>query len=177
MNEARLLGAVIAGGQSRRFGRDKAAEPIFDQPMIEHVAKALGEQTERLVVCGRTWEGMECIEDRPKPGLGPLGGLNAALSLANREGYDAVLCVPVDVLPVPRDLYQLLGGDGPAVCETQYLLGFWPASCAHPLDKFLENGGRAVHAWLDHAYARRVVEPEILTNINRPDDLKRKPWL
>ncbi|MBU2289322.1 MAG: molybdenum cofactor guanylyltransferase [Gammaproteobacteria bacterium] len=175
MNAARLLGAVIAGGQSRRFGRDKAAEPIFGQPMIEHVARALGEQTERLVVCGRGWERIECIEDRPRAGLGPLGGLNAALYLANCGGYDAVLCVPVDVLPVPRDLYELLGGDEPGVFETQYLIGFWPTFCAKPLDDFLRNGGRAVHDWLDLANARRVVEPVALTNINRPSDLKRKP--
>lgn len=78
-----ILGAMLAGGRSRRFGSDKALADIGGKPMIAHVVDALAPQVDSLVIRGRDWPGLARIGDRPGDGLGPLGGgVNAALHRA-----------------------------------------------------------------------------------------------
>lgn len=103
-----ILGAIIAGGQSRRFGSDKALAEIGGKPLLDHVAEALRRQTDALIVCGREWPGATSIPDRPAPDQGPLGGLCAALRHAADNGFDAVLTAGCDTLPVPAELLSLL---------------------------------------------------------------------
>lgn len=168
----KILGAVLAGGQSRRFGQDKAAIAIEGICMLDRVIGILSEQVDRVVVCGRDWGEYQRVEDRPVAGMGPLGGLNGALAFARAHGFDAVLTVPVDVLPLPENLVQLLQGSGAAVFAEQHLIGLWPVDCGEMLDAYLasSNGG-AFRGWLDHMKVRRVSEPYQLHNVNAPDDL------
>ncbi len=166
-----ILGAVIAGGRSRRFGGDKALADIEGKPMIAHVVDMLAPQVDALVVCGRDWPGLARIEDRPVKGLGPLGGLNGALHHALARGDAGVLCVPLDVLPLPGDLPARLAGDGAAVFARQHAIGYWPARLAPLLDEMLAAGERRIEALIAAAGARRVEEPFAMRNINRLEDL------
>jgi molybdopterin-guanine dinucleotide biosynthesis protein A len=169
---ARYLGAIIAGGQSRRFGSDKALAMIEGKPMLDHVVAALRPQVDHIVICGRDWPGLERIEDQPGPGLGPIGGLNAALHHGAVQGFDAVITVPVDVLPLPGDLLTRLAGDGPAVFAEQHLIGYWPAALAPKLDRWVADGHLSIWSWIEAAQARRVADPEGLANINFRADLQ-----
>ncbi|MBA3896663.1 MAG: NTP transferase domain-containing protein, partial [Sphingomonadaceae bacterium] len=63
-----ILGAVLAGGASRRFGSDKALAMRDGRPLIAHVVDALATQVDAVVVCGRDWGGLPSIADRPAPG-------------------------------------------------------------------------------------------------------------
>ncbi|HEX7775206.1 MAG TPA: NTP transferase domain-containing protein [Parvibaculum sp.] len=171
-NTKKILGAILAGGGSRRLGRDKAAEIVGGKPMLDHVIEGLAPQVAEIALCGRDRNGLRRIEDRPSPGLGPLGGLNGALAFAAAHGFDAVISAPVDVLPFPADLAARLVGDGPAVLEDQHLLGFWPVSCAGALDAYLAAAPDvAFHRWLDHIKARKVGERARLFNLNTQADL------
>ncbi|MCE9650493.1 MAG: molybdenum cofactor guanylyltransferase [Parvibaculum sp.] len=171
-NHRRVLGAILAGGKSRRFGRDKAAELVGGKPLLDHIVYALRPQVAELAICGRDREGLTRIDDRPSGDLGPLGGLNGALAYAAERGFDAVVSAPVDVLPLPSDLVAQLAGDGPAVFEAQHLLGYWPVSCAAQLDVYLGSAEDvAFHRWLDHIRARKVGERARLFNLNTQADL------
>jgi molybdopterin-guanine dinucleotide biosynthesis protein A len=165
------LGAIIAGGLSTRFGSDKALALIDSRTMIEHAVDALRPQVDAMVLCGREWPGLETVEDRPTERIGPLGGLNAALHHAGCSGFDAVLCVPVDVWPLPANLRDLLVGEHPAVFDQQHLIGFWPARFATVLDGHIARGSRSMRSWIDVGHARSVAEPRPLLNINRQSDL------
>ncbi len=169
----RLLGALLAGGKSSRFGRDKTVEHIDGKPLILHAYNALAACVEQLVICGRPWEDLVELKDRPEPGLGPLGGLSAALIYAQEHDFDAVLCSPADILGLTPQALHSLNGSTAAVFQDQHLIGYWPASYAAKLDVFLASGGRAVWDWINLAGARHVMDPPGLTNINTPDDLKR----
>jgi molybdopterin-guanine dinucleotide biosynthesis protein A len=171
-NAPKILGAVIAGGQSRRFGSDKALAPVGGKPMLDHVIEALRPQTGAIMICGRQWPGLETIADRPLGGIGPLAGLNAALHFAVANGFDVVLSVPVDVLPVPADVAALLGGHGPAVFDKQHLIGWWPATLAPMLEHHVREGHRTLKGWIAQSGARRVKEPPGLINVNFADDLR-----
>src|SRR3990167_7470371 len=90
-SDLRVLGAILAGGKAQRFGSDKAHALWRGERLIDRFAAALGPQCEDLVVCGREEPGFTSLPDRPEAGLGPLGGLNAALHHARDNGFDAVL--------------------------------------------------------------------------------------
>ena len=172
MSDTRILGAILAGGASTRFGSDKAQAAFGGAPLFEHVRSALTPQVSALVCCGRDWPGMPALPDRPEPALGPLGGLCAALHHAEAHGFAQVLTVPVDVLPVPENLVQILGSEGPAVLAGQFLIGLWPSALAAQLEDHLHSGKRAVRSWLDISGARFVDDRGLgLVNVNSAHDL------
>lgn len=166
-----LLGAILAGGQARRFGSDKAQALWRGRRLIDHVADALGSQTTALIVCGRKEPGFGCVPDRPGPGLGPLGGLNAALRFAETHGFAHVLTAGVDCPGLPADLAARLAGEGAGVVADQPVVGLWPVSVADDLADFLAEGGRALYGFAERVAARRVALPAPLHNVNRPGDL------
>lgn len=168
-----ILGAVLAGGRSTRFGSDKALATIGGRRLIDRTAAALADQVDRVVICGREWPPYCCLPDRPAPGLGPLGGLAAALHFAAANDFEAVLSLPVDTLAVPANLLACLGSGGPRYFDEQYLVGFWPASLAGQLEAHVAAGHRSVRSWLAVCSARSVAEPHTIGNANFAHDLGR----
>ena len=165
----KLLGAIIAGGGSRRFGADKAAQLLGGKALIEHVADALTPQVDALFVCGRTWPGMVSAADRPAPDMGPLGGLCAALHHAASDGFDAVLTAGCDVLPVV-DL-RALTGPVAAVIACQPLFGFWPACLHDTLDHHLATQSDfSMRRWIAVCGAREVECVTPFHNLNTRED-------
>lgn len=124
-----------------------------------------------MVVCGREEAGFTCVPDWPEPGLGPLGGLAAALRHAEELGFTHALSAGVDVPDLPFDLAEALAGDGAAIVESQPVVGLWPVGAGPMLETFLAGGGRSLYRFADHVGARRVDLPAPLMNVNRPEDL------
>ncbi len=168
----RALGAILAGGQGRRFGSDKAAALLGGKPLIEHVADALRGQVEALVVVGRSWPGFVMLDDRPEGALGPLAGLNAALHRARDMGLDGVLSAGCDTLPIPLDAAALLIGPEPAFFEGHFLFGWWPTRLAALLEHHLAEGrDRSMRGWIAQCGAHTVPPPATLHNLNTEADL------
>lgn len=167
----KTLGAILAGGQARRFGSDKAQALYRGARLIDRVAAALAAQCAAVVVCGRGEPGFACIPDWPEPGLGPLGGLAAALRHAREQGYSHVLSAGVDVPDLRHDLAATLAGEGAAIVESQPVVGLWPAVAASELEAFIAGGGRSLYRFADHIGARQIELPAPLMNVNRPEDL------
>ncbi len=166
----RILGAVLAGGRSSRFGSDKALALHAGKPLIAHVAEALLGQCRSVVVCGRDWGGLPSVADYPGPGLGPMSGLCAALRHAQATGHEAVLCAPCDVLGLHADAVQRLS-PGPAVADGQWLIGLWPTDLAASLEALLRTDGAiSARRWAAASGAEPRAIPG-LRNINRPIDL------
>ena len=173
----RILGAVLAGGAARRFGSDKALALAHGVSLIDRVADGLRPQVAEMVLCGRALPGWQTLDDRPRAGLGPLGGLCAALHHAQGHGFDAVLSVASDVLPVPPELVRWLGAgadSGAAVVAGQHLLGLWPTALAHRLDLHLAaDDDLSLRTWIAACGAVPVAIPITMFNINTPADLVR----
>ena len=167
----KLLGAILAGGQARRFGSDKAQALYEGARLIDGVAAALGAQCDAVVVCGREEPGFTCIADWPEAGLGPLGGLAAALRYAEADGLTHVLSAGVDAPDLPHDLAALLAGEGAGIVESQPVVGLWPVTALPALETFLGGGGRSLYRFADAIGARRVELARPLMNVNRPEDL------
>lgn len=145
----KLLGAVIAGGRSSRFGSDKALAPIDGRPMIEHVVAALRPWVDELVICGRAYGEDRFLPDSPKQGLGPLAGFNAALRHAAANGFGAVITMPCDTPRVRPGIFAALRRQtGPACLSGCPIIGIWPVTLAEGLNSFvMTDPRRSVRGW------------------------------
>jgi molybdopterin-guanine dinucleotide biosynthesis protein A len=85
------IGALLAGGRSRRMGCDKALLPVGDGTLLDHMLARLRALPLTEVVVCRDAPG--CLADA-LPGLGPLGALHG---LSLRYPGRTLLVVPVDM--------------------------------------------------------------------------------
>lgn len=167
----RLLGAVIAGGRSSRFGSDKAEALWQGRPLIDHAIAALRPFTDAIVLCGRDHDGLPSVPDRPAPDMGPLGGICAALHHARTHGHEAVLTVGCDTPLLPVALLERLSGNAPAFVAQLPLIGCWSTGLAAGLDAFLaEDRKHAIRVWAAEAGAL-AIDWRGLANVNEPGDL------
>lgn len=168
-----ILGCVLAGGQSSRFGSDKALVELDGRTLIARAVDTLTGWCEHVVVVGREVAPVSTLPDWPRPGMGPLAGIAAALHLARDEGYEAVLTCGVDSLNLPEDLPDLLS-PAPACLAVQPVVGLWPVAASAVLDAILAAPGHHSLRQFAEAVGARMVqgacEP---ANINTPDDLAR----
>lgn len=171
----RVLGAVLAGGRSSRFGSDKALALLEGVSLLDHARAALSPFCAEVVVCGHPHPSARVLADRPAPDMGPLGGLNAALHEALAGGFDGVLVTGCDMPSFPPALAHALIGDGAAVLEGQPLAAWWPAALADALDRHLaETSKHSIRGWIEKVKPRIVTMPDlVLPNVNRPADLEQ----
>lgn len=167
----KLLGAILAGGKSTRFGSDKAVAIVDELPLIDHVVMGMFRNTDHLLIVGRDWRDFDAIPDGDHAGEGPLAGLLAALTHANANGYDGVITAACDALPVP-DLASLSELDGPAVIEGHWLFGYWPADFLGELRAWLAGqSDRSMRGWLFRCGAQEVPSADTIYNLNTREDL------
>lgn len=167
----RLLGAVLAGGQSRRFGSDKALALLDGRTLLELAVARLAGWCDAVVAIGRGEAPVPTVPDWPQPGMGPLGGIAGALHHARAGGYGAVLTMGVDSLGLPDDLPALLA-PGPAYLSDQPVVALWPVSALAAAEEILGGGGRhSVRALAEATGARAVVLKWASVNVNTPAEL------
>ena len=161
-----ILGAVLAGGQSSRFGSDKALAPLGGRTLLARAIVALEAQCADVIVVGRG-----DFADRPRAGMGPLGGINAALHHAATHGYAEVLTCGVDCGGLGPDARDELA-PAPAYVADQPVIGLWPASAAPALNAFLATDAKhSMRAFAAMIGARPVILSARTANINTREDL------
>jgi molybdopterin-guanine dinucleotide biosynthesis protein A len=167
----RVLGVVLAGGQSRRFGSDKALAQLGGYRLLDRAVATLARQCAAVVVAGRKDAPGPVLADWPRAHMGPLGGLAAALNHAAEHGFDAVLSVPVDAFALPADLLGELS-PAPAYAGDAPVIGLWPVGARQALADFLiQDRVHAVRAFAALIGARPVALSCLPANINTPADL------
>jgi len=166
-----ILGVVLAGGQSTRFGSDKALAELDGHTLLARAVDALSGWCEHVIVAGRATAPAPTIPDWPHPGMGPLAGVAAGLHHARDEGYDTVLTCGVDSVNLPENLLELLS-PAPAYLESQPVIGHWPAGAVDAIETLLLAEGK--HSMLAFAGAIGATAVKIAAkpaNINTPADL------
>jgi molybdenum cofactor guanylyltransferase len=186
---AGIEGAILAGGRSRRMGRDKLFLKLAGQTALQRIREAMSPLVERLRIIGR--ESAPALpEAQPDlyPGLGPLSGIHAALATAAATRVLAVACdFPLVTTPFLRGLVEALspgrdavvpcpGGEPLAVCAV-YRVG-----CVEEAARRLERGELAARDFaksLDAVFFDDLdlsrLDPSgcCLLNVNTPEDLER----
>lgn len=80
-----ISGVILAGGRSRRFGKNKALELLKGKPLIEHVIERMKRLFPRILLSTNSpkeyeYLNLETVRDIIK-GLGPIGGIYSCLSV------------------------------------------------------------------------------------------------
>lgn len=173
----KLLGAILAGGQSRRFGSDKAMVLFEGRPLIAHATASLRVWVDDIVICGRASpvEGAVSLVDRPRAGLGPLGGIGAALIHAVDHGFDAVFTVGCDTPIIPVSVFERLSASsGAAYVRSLPILARWPANLAGRLEHQLAtHPSYRVTAFAGAVDAVAIDANVAIANLNCPEVLVR----
>src|SRR2546421_12906263 len=108
-----VAGYILAGGGSRRFGRDKALAEVGGRPMLVRMIELLQSVTRpvKIVAVPSKYAafGAEIVEDR-WPGEGPFGGIITALEDAAKSprGCEWNLIVGCDMPFLTQDWLQFL---------------------------------------------------------------------
>jgi molybdopterin-guanine dinucleotide biosynthesis protein A len=186
----KVLGAVIAGGQSRRMGgEEKAFLALGGVVLIERVMSRIAPQVDSVVINANgdpvRFSLMDCpvIADTMACGT-PLAGLHAVLSHGRANGFDAVLTVPSDSPFLPLNLVARLldagartgAAVGSSGGQTHHLTGLWSTAMAGKLEELLL--ARKLRRMMDLADVFEIAvadwdtEPvDPFLNINTPEDL------
>lgn len=115
----RVPAYVLAGGRSSRFGTDKARANLAGVPLIRHVAEIVrrccDEPAAVADLAGKYADlGLRTIADR-RAGLGPLAGVEAALSdRLERLGPGWVVLASCDLAGLKREWVETLTRGLPA---------------------------------------------------------------
>jgi molybdopterin-guanine dinucleotide biosynthesis protein A len=164
----KVLGAVLAGGKSSRFGSDKGLALLNGTPLIDYARTLVAAQCDGVVTVGRGE-----VRDWPEAGRGPLGGLAGALLHAEQEGFDAVLSCALDSLGLPPDLRERLTPP-PSYVRSQPVIGLWPTGSLEDAQAILSSGASAsMRGFAERIGARAVKLPSEPANVNTPADLAR----
>lgn len=184
-----MTGAVLIGGKSRRFGRDKVVARVRDKPLIEHVIAVIAPLFEELVFIGHKRDDLQnlrIIEDIV-PGCGPMGGIYTALSMAQTE---ACFIFAADMPNLNPDLIRAMIARfaGQDVLIPAWSKGIEPLHAIYNrrilplLPPQLEKGWLKIERFLeqlsverlDEEFLRRFGDPAVMfANINTPHDAAR----
>ena len=188
----KIIGAIIAGGQSSRMGgREKAFLELASKPVILHVIEQFEPQVDQLVInangdANRFSEfGLEVVPDVLTSLTTPLAGLHAALVFTKSVDADVLITVPSDTPFLPFDLVAKLlekaVASGAAIAasggQEHYIIGAWKMELLDDLESAIARDNLfRVKDWAQRASAQKVewlVKPhDPFFNVNAPEDLR-----
>lgn len=152
-----VLGAILAGGTSRRMGRDKSEVIIGHHTMAEHVANALCAVAMRTVVVGREGSvaGVDAIADTVPGRPGPLAGLVTAFSIS--DGLP-VLLVSVDQPFLRQDTLKALASSKGGEAHVPVHEGVRQVTCALYGPECLRRAEALLARGWPHATLQRLLD-------------------
>ncbi len=187
--EQPVSAVVLAGGQSRRMGSDKALIEFRGKPVIAHVIDTLRELTGDVVVVSNRSASYHSLGARIvpdyEPPCGPLGGIAAGLQAVKHELAIVVACdMPFLSAPLLRYLLAAAPDYDAVVPQTgeefEPLHAVYRLACRAPIEQHLQRGDRRVISFFADVRLRAVPEAEwraydpegrSLINLNTPADL------
>jgi len=194
MDHNNILGTVLAGGKSQRFGEDKSQVNLANKLLIDHIlSEIIDEFNEVLIVSNNSikfnkFEKITKIEDYKK-GLGPLGGVLSAMKWikTNKREYQWIATFPVDTpffkKEILKDFIQKINLEESDLFfiksnNTRHnIFGLWSIKLIDKLEKDLDKGERKVELWANNIGVK-IINMEFSNNdpffnINTKEDLEK----
>ena len=192
MDHNNILGTVLAGGKSQRFGEDKSQVKLAGKLLIDHMLTEIIDEFKELLIVSNNKinfhysEKISIIEDFEK-GLGPLGGVLSAMNWIkeNQKGYNWIATFPVDTpffkRQILKDFIQNINFNESDLFfiksnNTRHnIFGLWSINLLDKLEKDLNNGERKVELWANNTGVK-IINMEFSNNdpffnINTKEDL------
>ena len=194
MDLNKILGVVLAGGKSQRFGQDKSQVKLKDKILIDYIlSEIIDEFNETLIVTNKTINFMESekitiIKDF-KEGLGPLGGVLSAMKWIkkNDKKYSWISTFPSDTpfftKKELKNFYKSIQIEKNKLFfiknnKTRHnIFGLWSLELMDQLESDLLKGERKVEFWAN-SIGVSIVNLEYKNfdpffNINTKEDLEK----
>ena len=194
MDVNNILGVVLAGGKSQRFGQDKSQVKLQDKLLIDFILnEIIGEFNEILIVANEPISFMKSknisLTKDFKSGLGPLGGVFTAMKWVkeNNRKYKWISTFPSDTpfftKKELRYFYDNIKINESKLFfikskETRHnIFGLWSLELIDQLQTDILRGERKVEVWANSIGVSTVnieyKEPDPFFNINTKDDLEK----
>lgn len=183
-----VTGVVLAGGGSRRMGRNKAFLELGGRPLIAHVLDRIAEVCEEVLIVANDiprYAGLSVrVVPDVFPGVGVLGGLHAGLQAAR---HDLVLAVGCDMPFLNPALLRAFaawaeGYDVVALRQgeqVETLHAAYRRTCLPAMEAAIRAGKRRIISFFPHVRVRYIApeEAEVLDpglrsflNVNTPEE-------
>ena len=194
MDHSKILGTVLAGGKSQRFGDDKSQVKLANKLLIDYILSEIIDEFKELLIISNNpiefqkSEKITVIKDFKKD-LGPLGGVLTAMKWIkdNNKDYQWVSTFPTDtpffknsilknffkkIHPEEGKLFFIKSNN-----TRHNIFGLWSIDLMDKLEEDLEKGVRKVEEWAD-SVGVNIIEMEFnkidpFFNINTREDLEK----
>ena len=194
MDYNNILPVVLAGGKSKRFGKDKSQTRLGSKILIDYIlAEIINDFKEVIIVANDPIKHVSSdkitkIEDYKKD-LGPLGGIFSAMKWVkdNNKKYPWIITFPSDtpffknkimnnflnkINTKESELFFMKSNE-----KRHNIFGLWSLDLIDQLEKDLENGSRKVEKWANNIGVKTInmsfEKKDPFFNINTKKDLEK----
>ena len=194
MDHNNILGTVLAGGKSQRFGEDKSQVKLDGKLLIDHILNEIINEFKEILIVSNNQinfkhsDKISMVSDLKKD-QGPLGGVLSAMKWVkeSNKDYKWISTFPVDTPFFKKEILQNFLSEinleeGKLFFiksnNTRHnIFGVWSIDLMDKLEEDLNNGERKVESWAN-SVGVKVIDMEFLNedpffNINSKEDLEK----
>ena len=194
MDHSNILGTVLAGGKSQRFGEDKSQVKLDGKVLIDYILNEISDEFKEILIVSnnkikfKNSDNISIIGDLKKD-QGPLGGVLSAMKWIKekKKDYKWISTFPVDTPFFKKEILQNFLREINLEESNLFFIksnntrhnifGIWSIDLMEKLEEDLNNGERKVEVWANKVGVK-VINMEFRNedpffNINTKDDLEK----
>ena len=194
MDHNNILGTVLAGGKSQRFGEDKSQVRLEGTLLIDYILSEIKDEFKEILIVSnnkihfKNLEKISMIADFEK-GQGPLGGVLSAMKWVKqkKKDYKWISTFPADTPFFKREILKKFFKEIKIEESRLFFIksnntrhnifGLWSIDLLGELEEDLKKGDRKVELWANKIGVK-VIDMEFINedpffNINTKEDLKK----
>ena len=193
MDHNNILGVVLAGGKSQRFGEDKSQAKLHGKILIDYIISEIIDQFDEILIVTnnnikfKKSDKISTTKDF-KEGLGPLGGILTAMRWIKNEkkNYKWISSFPSDTPFFTKEELHLFYKNIDIQKSKLFFIknkktrhnifGLWSIDLMDKLELDLEKGERKVEIWADSVGVEMInidfKKKDPFFNINTKKDLE-----
>ena len=194
MDHSNILGTVLAGGKSQRFGEDKSQVKLDGKVLIDYILNEISDEFKEILIVSnnkikfKNSDNISIIGDLKKD-QGPLGGVLSAMKWIKEKNkdYKWISTFPVDTPFFKKEILQNFLREINLEESNLFFIksnntrhnifGIWSIDLMEKLEEDLNNGERKVEVWANKVGVK-VINMEFRNedpffNINTKDDLEK----
>ena len=194
MDHNKILGVVLAGGKSQRFGEDKTQVKLNNKILIDYILSEIIDQFNEILIISNNQikfkhsTKISIIKDIIE-GLGPLGGILTAMKWIknNKKDYKWISTFPSDTPFFTKNelkiFYEKINIKKNKLFfiknkNTRHnIFGLWSMDLLDKLESDIQKGERKVELWADSVDVEIInfdyKEKDPFFNINTKEDLEK----
>ena len=194
MDHSNILAVVLAGGKSKRFGKDKSQVKLGNKILIDYVLTEIVDLYKDILIV--TNEPIKFLDSNKisttndiKKDLGPLGGVLSAMKWVkdNKKNYEWISTFPIDTPFFKKEhlskFYKEINLNKSNLFfmkskNTRHnIFGLWSLKLFEKLELALNRGNRKVELWANEMGVKTIDfknenNKDPFFNINTEEDLE-----